>query len=291
MRNLIILFSLLFSLNSLAAEITTRVHDVVAPQNDGEEFLIFAENGLVYEVLLDNEELKLVYEAKEKGLNVNLILDENALFKTALNERETVIGLELLSKASTVGPKSLKDKRVPTPMDNYRATTLPNFARAQTIFNSMRTDSRWRSQCYNRAHVWTYEASNEFGVNLRKVWIFFTKKYIRNYRYKWWFHVTPAVWVDGVSEDIILDREFTRKPTEFTDWKNIFMHNNAKCPQVKYYSHYSENQWSEDCYIIKSSKYYWQPFNIENLEKDGTEKTHWVDWEINKAYRNGFKDR
>lgn len=288
MKKLTVLMSMLMAMNVFAMQVSTKIHDIISPEMDGQEYLILAEDGLVYELALDKVEIDSLYEAKKSGLKVNLILDDNTIFKNALNERETVIGIELQSKSSLKSLKTIKEDNVPTPMDNYNATKLSSFDSAINLFNSMRTGSRWRSQCYNRAHVWSYEASQYQGVNLRKVWLFFTQKYIRNYRYKWWFHVTPAVWVDGVREDVMLDREFTRKPTEFTEWKNIFMHNNASCPEVKYYSHYRENQWEEDCFIIKSSKYYWQPFNIENLEKDGSQKTHWVDWEVNKAFSNGF---
>ena len=285
MKILSVLLSIIWTFSSFAGHVTTRIHDIILAESVDEHHLILAENGLVYELSQNDELLEMATNAKNQGLEIGIVLGENSILKDALNDRESIIGFEFYSGKSLKSSSSITSTtQGPTPMDNYNATRLSNFDKAVYEFNNMRTGSRWRSQCYNRAHVWAYESH----YNLRKVWIFFTRKYIRNYNYKWWFHVTPAVWVDGISEDVILDREFTRKPTLYTEWKNIFMHNNSFCPEVKYYSQYSDNQWSEDCYIIKSSKYYWQPFNIENLEKEGTQKTHWVDWEVTKAYRNGF---
>lgn len=280
----------LWSVTSFANVVTTKIHEIIAPLNGDSTHLILAHDGLVYEIdASDEASIKMAYEAQRNGFEVELNLDSTTYFKNALNERDSIVSISLSSKEKEIIIQKKSENNIPTPMDGYNSTTLSSFDSAVNLFRSMRTDTRWRSQCYNRAHVWTYEASKIYNINLKKVWLFFTRKYIQNYKYKWWFHVSPIVSVDGVFEDVVLDREFTKNPTEFTEWKNIFMHNNARCPEVKYYSKYSQNQWSEDCYIIKSSKYYWQPFNIENLEKGEAQKTHWVESEINRAYSNGVR--
>ena len=179
---------------------------------------------------------------------------------------------------------------VPTPLDGYSLTSIYNLDDANKLFRSQRTRTKRRSQCYNRAHVWSYELKKR-GVNSGKIWIFFTKRYIKEYRYKWWFHVAPYIKVKGQSESIVMDREFTRKPETETKWKNIFMKNNAPCTTVEYYSDYRNYFWNgpKFCYIIKSSMYYWQPFNIENLEKGEPEKKSWVTKELEQAYRNAIR--
>jgi hypothetical protein len=293
-RNLILLSAMLWSSFAAATTVTTSIHDIIEPEKGEKEFLLLATDGMVYEVdAKDTEVVEKALEAKDHGLEVTLDLASFSNIKHQFGIRESVSDIEMLSyddKAFAENTKALF-QNVPTPLDGYQANSLANIDSAEEVFRSMRRDTRWRSQCYNRAHVWTYEIYRRYNINSRKVWLFFTQKYIKQYRYKWWFHVTPAIAVDGVDEDVMFDREFTRSPLQITEWKNIFMKNNAPCPEVQYYSHYRQHQWESYCYFIKSSMYYWQPFNIENLEKGEPEKKFWVESELDRAYRNAIKGR
>jgi hypothetical protein len=171
----------------------------------------------------------------------------------------------------------------------YDPSVLSDQNAASAIFNRMRS-TRWRSQCYNRAHVWAYEEFNRSGLRAQKTFIFFTNSYIRNYNYKWWFHVAPSTLVEesGVKKSMVLDWTFFDLPQEEKEWALYFMESKRACPTVKRYSDYKNNQESEDCYLIKTSMYFWQPLDIEAHEKSGEEKTNFIDWEINRAYRNAL---
>jgi hypothetical protein len=212
----------------------------------------------------------------------------------AYGYRGNVVGIELQS-VNEPEPAFEYHFDTPTPIDNFHMSTLSSMKEATKLFKTQKSRTRNRSQCYNRAHVWTYELSKRLTEQSNerfkpgKVWMFFTKKYIREFRYRWWFHVTPTTKVRGAHEDIALDRTYTKQPTPLTDWKNLFIKNRAFCPTVKYYSSYRKNQWSHYCYLIKSSMYYWQPFNIENLEKGKKEKTEWKRYELKRAYRNALR--
>lgn len=173
---------------------------------------------------------------------------------------------------------------------SFKPSLLSSESEADKIFSNMRGKPRWRSQCYNRAHVWAYEEFQRRGTKLKKTFIFFTNRYIRNYRYKWWFHVAPSTLVsDGVSKkELVLDWSYFDGPTETEEWTKYFIYSGSSCPTVQKYSHYENNQEKEDCYLLKTSMYFWQPLDIEAYEKTGVEKTDFISGEVNRAYRQAF---
>lgn len=173
---------------------------------------------------------------------------------------------------------------------NYVPTVVKEKDFTTTMFERQREDAKWRSQCYNRAHVWSYEEFNRSGTLLNKTFIFFTNRYIRNYRYKWWFHVAPSTVVEenGEKKEVVLDITFFDKPEYLADWALSFMKSERACATVTKYTDYENNQESEDCYLIKTSMYFWQPMDIENYELSGEEKTDFVPDDISRAYRQAF---
>lgn len=285
-----ILLSLLIVGTANAASITTKIHNILTPDKYGSEFLVMADSGDVFEISPDEEEiLNAAYLALETNSVVTIDLSDLSINKL-LGKRENISKIEISNNLSIPTVESEFDTNIPTPLDNYEFTTLNSYEDAQKLFKTQQNRTRRRSQCYNRAHVWSYEMSKR-NVNSGKIWLFFTSRYIKEYKYKWWFHVAPYVKVAGEAEDIVMDRKFTRNPAPLSVWKNVFMKNKADCTTVEYYSDYRNNHFNgrKFCYIIKSSMYYWQPFNIENLEEGKEEKTSWNQDEMKKAYRNALK--
>ncbi len=288
MRSFLSVACLLLSFQAVAG-LKVKIIDIIAE----EEFLLLADNGLVYELTSDDPEvLDFAFYAKEHNLEVEIVkplLSLDAVF----DNRESVRTLKLdYTPNSQTSPK-LNDKNVlniPTPLDNYEVSSVSE-EKATELFSSMRTDTRRRSQCYNRAHVWTYELSkkvvNGKKLDLGKTWLFFTRKYIREYRYKWWFHIAPYIKAD--SQVRVLDRKFTKSPLPLQEWTDEFMHNNAKCKVIEYYNDYRENQEVESCFIINSSMYYWQPLHIEGLADGDAEPTSYSEYSIEKAYRDAIR--
>lgn len=292
MRSLVALLILSFS--AQAEVVTTSIYDIFAPQAGEDTYLALATNRMVYEVPVSKSALvKKLYQAKASRALVRINLADSAFASNVLDSRETIIDLELKSIAVRAETADFffntKDASgVVTPMDNYSPSVLSSMDQANRYFSTMRTDTRGRSQCYNRAHVWSWELYRRFGHQGKKVWIFFTRKYIRAYKWKWWFHVSPSTEVAGQKEEILLDRKFTRSALTFTDWKNEFIKNKATCPEIFKYTDYSQNQESQYCYYMRSSMYYWQPFQIEDLEKGQAPRHGWVESELNRAYKNGI---
>jgi hypothetical protein len=280
--------------NSFAEVINqTKIHEIIYPDNIESYYLILTKDGNVYELDKgENNLIDLVYDALSSNLDIKIQISDfyiNDLTQT----REKILDISLISYDLETSQVFRKNS-IPTPIDNYQVTNVSSISNAESLFQTQNSNTRWRSQCYSRAHVWAYELSKNNSTqdktfNVGKVWMFFTRRYIKEYRYKWWFHVTPFIYTDDNEEEVILDREFTRNPQTLTDWKNIFISNHAPCPVVEYYSDYKDNQWSNYCYHIKSSMYYWQPYNIENLEKGSAEKKEWVNSELRRAYSNGMR--
>ncbi len=173
----------------------------------------------------------------------------------------------------------------------YEASILDGQDEANSIFKKLNRRYRRRSECYNRAHVWSYESLSRFGLKSMKVFLFFTRKYIREYDFGWWFHVSPFTFVleNGEPQERVLDYMFVYSPSDMKKWTDYFMSNDAECPTVSKYSDYANNQEKAYCYLIKTSMYYYQPLDLTKLEQSGNEKHEWVDWEVNNAYRQGFR--
>lgn len=174
------------------------------------------------------------------------------------------------------------------PLANYELTTYRTYEIAQEVMDVFNGKTHDDSQCYARAHMWTYEAFLEYGDNLGKVWIFFSDKYIREYDHKWWFHVAPYARIKNYSMPMVLDRGFTKIPYQLENWKNIFIKNKAECRRIYNYADYPRNTENEYCFLMFSSAYYWQPRDLEALGKS-IRNFRWgyvlkdLDWSYNDA--------
>jgi hypothetical protein len=172
----------------------------------------------------------------------------------------------------------------------YLPSLLSGRYEANRMYNSFRERAKRNSECFNRAHVWSYEENQQHGTKLHKTFVFFTDSYIRNYNYKWWFHVAPSVTVAeaGVEKNIVIDPTFLDSELEEREWSDFFMESKRACPTVLKYSDYDKNQEKEDCYIMKAPMYFHQPLDIENFEKTGEEKTSFLYDDLWIAYRQAF---
>lgn len=267
---------LAFSVTAFSASYTTQVHSIDKGKK-GKPHLIMFTNG--HTAFLDGPDKSLIEEVEislEKGDTVAVKLDKK---------------LNLLS-IQTVEPERIEPQEEIGHGDEILddQTSVITLDQARSAFSGMRTNYQNESQCYNRAHIWSYEEFNRTNIKTNKLFLFFTTRYIRNYRYKWWFHVTPMAYVGGTSQSYwrTLDRRYTAMPLTVKSWTDVFMHNNATCPVVYKYSSYRNHQQSRDCYLIPTSMYYWQPRDIERREYTGQVRTQFYNSEISHAYWEAF---
>jgi hypothetical protein len=244
------------------------------PQKHKELPLLFMEDGAVLKLRTKRKAELLPFLEAEKN---NLVL------KISINKKRQILGVETLGVKSEPAPEKM-------PFEEYIPTVLNSEEEAKSLFSSLRRGARSESQCYNRAHIWSYESKKKHDVNSMKVFMFYTRKYIREYNFHWWFHVSPFtyIYLGEEKQERVLDFKFTRMPLPMKNWTDIFMDNNAVCPSIEKYSQYENNQQKEYCYLFKTSMFDYQPIDLKRRESTGALKTNWVNWEIKNAYRNGF---
>lgn len=247
-----------------AERLTTRVHSV-------DHELILFENGRVG--FLAGEDKSLI-SALTHGEWLDVELDKHGNF---------------LGASVVAAPKGFSQIHDPDPdpvPQSYIPSDLSSLDEATSIFRRMNRNHQRDSQCYNRAHVWTYEEFKRSNLHSMKLFMFFTRSYIRRYRYNWWFHVTPMTYVNGTP--MTLDRTFMKGPVTIKAWTDNFIYSKRNCPIISRYSQYRDNQETEHCYLHPASMYYWQPRDLENNERNGYTKTKYIQSEVNWAYYEAF---
>lgn len=270
-------FGFLIALTALSAVAGTHrasISHIDYPVQGEKETLLYLSDATVIR-LSDQKDISFYEDAKNEGRLLKFKTDSNRYL------------LDAEELPFTPSPGNVKE----IPEDVFTPTILNSPVEAATIFKNLRRNATSSSQCYNRAHIWSYESKNKFQLNSMKVFMFYTRKYIREYNFQWWFHVAPFTYVmnDGVKRETVLDPRFTKVPTEMKAWTDEFMKNKVTCPVISKYSDYANHQEDEYCYLYKTSMFYVQPLDLENLENTGKTKNTWLDYEIKRAYRNGFR--
>lgn len=288
-------------------ESTTRVGivNLESPNEYSDNYIAYATDGRIYEISADSKEI--IVKAKmalEDQVEVEINIGENTESEDITGFRTEIYHIELtnfelessveINSTNRIKDNSLLSRsKINNMLLNSYITNLSSSYDADNIFREQRTDTRQKSQCYNRAHVWSWEMSrqnyNGRSIQPGKIWVFFTQRYIRNYRYKWWFHISPYLNVNN--ELVVMDKSFTSSPISERAWTNRFVRSEAACPVVAKYTDYRNNQYANDCYVIKTSAFYWQPWHIENVEKNGTIRSGWNEATLRQAYKDAIGRR
>lgn len=192
--------------------------------------------------------------------------------------REELIGTQF---------KSLFGKENDT---EFRPTVYASYQDATNSLHRFRRDSLKDAQCYDKAHIWSYEDNYYRQSRLLKVFLFFSDSYIERYNHPWWFHVAPLglVYMAGNVNERVMDAGFAQFPLKMKLWTDLFMKNKVSCKVMEKYSDYSQHPGEDDCYIYKASMYFWQPKDIEALENGQSAKTQFISWEIRYSYKHGY---
>lgn len=271
MKTLFIVISL-FAFSAQARILEERV-DSVDLGKANEAALILLQSGEV----IYTQDRELAAEKALPGSRVRIDFDKNH-------------NLRALSSL----PDEDEKIQTETPFSRTEApTVLENYDAAYKVFRGMNTSWYNKSECTDRAQVWTYEEWRKRGLISQKIFMFFTNTYIRRYRYKWWFHVTPTVLVktgvtetgDPVIEEKMMDRRYSRGPLSRKPWSDIFIRSKKSCP-ITTYRHYRQNKYGEEhCFHVKSAMYYRLPLHVRALEDEGRVKTRFSTSEVNFSYR------
>jgi hypothetical protein len=172
---------------------------------------------------------------------------------------------------------------------SFAPTDLQTYENAVKVFNNMLNDGdKNRSQCFKRAHMWSFDMWSKSNIYSEKIFMFYTKRYQILEDFNWWFHVAPMVTAGGV--EYVMDGTFMKKPTPVKEWYSWFLHTDKiTCPEITTYQEFENNHWNRLCYIMKVPMYYFRPLDMENRDKIGELRNHWVLEELQDA-RKAFKN-
>jgi hypothetical protein len=276
---LVVLISIFMSVTSYASsQVKSQIHEIDYGL-PGEETLLFLNSGQV--IPIKNSEAKTIQDFEFAQKNQKWL-------EFKLTDRHEIENYKVLKHTS---PSTKNLSSFKSPNEDFVPTVVENIDLLKTYFHEAKYVNK-DSQCYNRAHIWTYEWFTKNAINSNKTWLFFTRKYIRKFKFEWWFHVSPSIGVmeDGVIREKIMDVKYARDPIDLKNWTDIFMRDDANCPMVKNYSDYANYPETGSCFTMRSSMYHYQPVDIESKETWGTTKASWYDSEIKQAYLEAFDE-
>jgi hypothetical protein len=296
------LFFLCLSLPLFAdVTMTTQIHDVDYGTQMGDEVLVFLTSGHVVKVknLHDLGMIEDLQSAKgdkdqwfkltwDKDRYITKVQETDAPYEVTTTPTDPVwqpVSSDEKSMDLDVGP-SLGD-------GDYVSTTIPSMEYAKNMIAESRKVTKAETQCFNRAMVWTYEWWKKHSIKSKKVYVFWTKEYVRRYGFEWWFHVSPYVHVmdkDGIVKERTLDVKWLSRPYAFQEWVDYHSPKDIKCLDISRYSEYANYPWgTERCYFYRSTMYSWMPSDLELYEAwPNYTKSAFNMTEVRSAYLEAF---
>lgn len=267
---LVMLFMFFLSLQSQAQTVTSTIIDI---SNDEDITRVYLKNGTILKI---NHSTNML----EVGKNYRFEFSPESRMITLVSE---------IRHPTRFGDSTMETFNYHGLFETYFPTILTDEAQANTLFSTLQYKHK-TSECFNRAHTWSYSLRKDHNVYTSKVWIFFTRKYIRKFDFPWWFHVAPIMHIsdNGKVTERIADKKYATKVLPMKKWTDIFMRNSMECPLIETYSDYADYPETGWCYIMKTNMYYYQPIDLENLERDGTEKTAWNFFELQQAFKDAL---
>jgi hypothetical protein len=263
------MFGLALGLQAFAADVITIVGSVIESRRTNRMLVLSTVDGRVYKT--DRSREMKAYLETLRGQTVTI--------------QYNVVGTERLITSIYPTRAVSQDINffVNNPNRSFAPTDVGSLEAATRIFNGLDDTNKTRSQCFKRAHMWSYDMWSRLGINSQKIFIFYTSRYIQLEDFDWWFHVAPVITAGGV--DYALDRAFTKKPLTIREWKDKFLNKNITCPTIEHYDEYESNQWSRLCYLRKLPMWYFRPADIRDLDRKGTVKNGWDLMELQDSRR------
>lgn len=281
------LFALL-SLPVLAAEYTTQIYDIDYGTKPDDEVLVLLTSGHVAKLRESHEILNKKFMKSELRKNWYRVTLDKDRYIVDLDEVDPPYDTTTVEGLSGQ-PKILFNQDAPM---SYVPTTIASMELAKKYHKEARHSPK-DSQCFNRGMVWTYEMWKKHSVKSKKIWLYFTRTYIRRYNFEWWFHISPLVNVmdNGKVVERAMDAKYSSGPLPIQRWTNIFMRNDAVCRVIYKFSDYADHPYTGDCYIQRSDMYVYQPADLQMYEAWGYQKTNWNMNEVRAAYLEAFDIR
>lgn len=277
---LLALSFVLFQSLAQAETVYTTVFNVFESQRTERILILSGVDGRIYKTFKSEEQLKRMKSFIGRVVRLDY----------TTNSKEAVITKIQLANAAEVDSATMDLNHFRyNQLRQFAPTDLQTIEKATTVFKEMLNDGdKGRSQCFKRAHMWSFDMWSKLGISSEKLFIFYTKRYAILEDFEWWFHVAPMVTAGG--EEYVMDGTFMTKPITVKEWKDHFIKSDKiTCPVIDKYQDFENNQWNRLCYLMKVPMYYFSPLDIEFRDKKGEERNHWVLEELQDA-RKAFKN-
>lgn len=269
-----------FQRQALAETVYTTVFNVFESIKSERLFVLSGIDGRVYKTTNSEENLKRLAGMVGQLVKLDYSLAEN----------EAIITNIRIAGPNEVDTRTLDLNHFQyNQLRSFAPTDLQTYENAVKVFNDMLNDGdKNRSQCFKRAHMWAFDMWSKSNIYSEKIFMFYTKRYQILEDFNWWFHVAPMVTAGGV--EYVMDGTFMKKPTPVKEWYNWFLHTDKiTCPEITTYQEFENNHWNRLCYIMKVPMYYFRPLDMENRDKIGEQRNHWLLEELQDA-RKAFKN-
>jgi hypothetical protein len=269
-------FLFLFIGEVRSESIYTTVFNIVESKKTNKVLVLSGADGRVYKTLNTKRNLKKLYSMIGKIVRIDFSYEDE---DTVIDQIKVVANGEVNQRTMDLNHFQYNQLRLFAPTD------LKDIKVASDIFNNMLNDGdKAISQCYKRAHMWSFDMWAQQGILSEKIFIFYTRRYIDLEEFDWWFHVAPMVTVGG--EKFVMDGTFMTKPIPLKEWKDYFIKTSKiTCPMIKKYPEFENNQWSRLCYLMTVPMYYYDPISIEDRDVRNELRNHWVLSELQLARR------
>jgi len=273
------LIFLIFSFPVLAdREITTQIHDIDYGTKNSDEILVLLESGHVARL---KQSHKLINDHQKE------FDSKDNWYTFTLDDHRFIKNIKKVNQLR----KKINDLKMNSLQNEYIPTTIQNMETAKRYFKEARYHQK-ESQCFNRAMVWSYEWWRNHSLKSMKIFIYFTRNYIRRYNFEWWFHIAPYVHVMDNNKVVerVMDVKYSRGPMEFQKWANLFLRNDAPCKVITQFSDYADNPYSGECYFQRTHMYTYQPADLQMYEAWNYQKDKFIMEEVRGAYLEAFDE-
>lgn len=262
MKNFMLLLTFVLSGHVFAETLTGSIHSINRGQGS-EPHIIRLKSG----------EVMFVEQGQEDKLSALEAL-QGSSFEASINKSNSLQSISGIDRLEAIDQQAF-------------APTVVSGGQLQEIFARMNENIRRRSECSDRAHVWSYDEFKQSGVQSEKVFLFLTDTYIRKNRYKWWFHVAPLYTVNGGAK-MVMDKQFLDRPVTAAEWKNLLVFSKRECVMDFAFNAYNAGaDQSQDCYMKFVPMYYHFPAEIGAME-NGTSRTMFNESEVSGARNRAF---
>lgn len=277
MKTLCCLLMIIFSNYSYSSEtLIGKVHDIDYGKDDRDDILVLLSTGHVLKISKDDKQIVELSTFNQENL-YEFTYDKNRYVKEW--------------KELSVEAKDVSVFHDESAVATYVPTTVASLEVLKNYHREARRGWTEDAQCFNKGMVWSYEWWKKHSLKSMKLFIFFSRTYIRRYNFEWWFHVAPYAHVmeNGKVVERMMDIKYTSRPLAFKDWSDLFMKNDATCKVVTKYSEHADYPYTGECYFMRANMYTYQPADLEMLEAWNYQKNAFVMTEVRGAYEQGFQ--